>query len=87
MSMRFDRPISECEQEMIKALMGDKVAAIDEHQALLNTAELKQQEMKQIANELEQVVTVEINAPDEIKTMADGTQYRVTPQGWRKIAT
>lgn len=85
MSMNFDRPISEEHQDFIKKLMGDQVEALDDRTTLLNTAFIDQKKMSAIANKTNQVVTVEINEPDEIKTMSDGTRYKVTPHGWVKV--
>ena len=39
-----------------------------------------------LANVVQQPVAVELHAEGEIKTMADGTQYRVTRSGWRKVS-
>ena len=84
MSMSFEQPLNEKQQSMIKELLGDRVKAIDEKLALFE-GPIHQNEMKEIANETNQVVTVEINKGNDIKTMGDGTQYKVTKNGWRKI--
>lgn len=41
----------------------------------------------ELAKKDEQPLTVEINDPGEIKTLSDGTKYRVTQKGWQKIVT
>lgn len=85
MSMNFEKPISEEEQGFIKEMLGDQVKAIDAKTALLEGRVIQQQQMKKIANKLNQPVYVELHGEDEIKTMSDGSQYRVTMSGWVRI--
>jgi len=86
MSMSFKNDLTEENKSMIKELLGDNLAALDNRQALFNNRFIKQQDMKKVANETGQVVEVELNDDGDIKTMADGTRYQVTPQGWKKLA-
>lgn len=85
MSMQFDKPISEDQQKFIKELMGDSLNVIDQERALFNANQFFQTDMKDIANEINQVVTLELNEPGEIKVMGDGTRYECTPKGWIKL--
>lgn len=87
MSLNFQDPINKKDQEFIKEFFGDRLEVVDERTALLNTRSFAQSEMKTLTNRLNQVVELELNGDDEIKTMADGTRYKVTPEGWRKIAS
>jgi hypothetical protein len=41
--------------------------------------------MGELANKAGQPVTVELHGEGEIKSMADGTRYQVTPRGWVKL--
>jgi len=85
MSIQFDKPITEEHQEFIREVMGRQVEVLDDSLMLLKSGIIDQKKMKEIANETNQVVTVELNEPGEIKTMSDGTRYQVTSRGWRKI--
>lgn len=85
MSMNFQNPINKEDQDFLKEFFGDKLEAVDEKTALINTQSFHQSEMKKIANRLNQPVEVELNDVDDIKTMADGTRYKVTPTGWIKL--
>jgi len=85
MSINFNDPMNDEAKQMMKDTFGDQIAYMDSKTALIDRMEIMQSEMSKLANVAEQVVTVELNEPGEIKTMADGTQYRVTPQGWRKV--
>lgn len=68
---------------MVKEVL--KTDLVDDRNALFDAMMMRQQDMKKIANETNQVVSVELNSPGDIKTMSDGTQYKATPQGWVKI--
>jgi len=46
---------------------------------------LEHKKMGDLARAAKQPVTVELNEEGEIKEMSDGTKYRVTSQGWKKI--
>jgi len=85
MSMNFNKPLTEDNQSFLREFMGEDLVALDQSKALFDTRPINQQAVKHIANELNQVVTVELNEPGEIKTMSDGTRYEVTPDGWKKL--
>lgn len=85
MSMSFVNPVSAELAAKIAEEFGQPVAT-DRKTFLFNRFDaINSKLMKEIANEAKQPVTVEMNGEGEIKTMSDGTQYRVTPQGWKKI--
>ena len=85
MSMNFNKPLTDENQAFLKEFMGEDLVALDRKQALFNSRQINQQAMKHIANEVGQVVTVELNEPNEIKVMSDGSRYEVTPSGWKKL--
>ena len=85
MSMNFDRPLTDEQQQVFREFMGDRVEAMDKSTALLNTRNFVGSEMSDLARKLNQVVTLEMNEPGEIKTLSDGSRYQVTPEGWRKL--
>lgn len=41
--------------------------------------------MNAIANRAKQPASLEMYGADDVVTMSDGTQYRVTPNGWQKV--
>ena len=88
MSINFDEPVSDEVTDELKRMLGDQVVAQDEKTTLLTQLEdftLLQRRMKKIANMANQPVVVEINDLGDIKTMSDGTRYKVTQAGWRKL--
>lgn len=85
MSIQFERPLTEEQQESMKEMFGDRLAASDERVALLNDRNIYASEMKELANKTGQRVSVELNDNDDVKEMSDGTKYVVTPAGWKKI--
>ena len=85
MSVNFEKPLSDEQQEIVKEFFGERLETMDEQTALLNTNQLFGNEMCNLARELNQVVTAELNQGGEIKTLSDGSRYQVTPEGWRKL--
>ncbi len=85
MSMNFEKPLTDENQSFLREFIGEDLVALDEKTALFNTRNVNQRAVGHIAKMVNQVVTVEINEPDEIKTLSDGSEYQVTPQGWKKI--
>lgn len=85
MSINFERDVSDSTIEKIRECFGDPVAW-DRKQFLFNNMrEIRQSEMREVAKTARQPATVEIHGDGEIKTMADGTRYEVTPNGWRRL--
>jgi len=72
-------------REKILEMFSEDVAGMDEKTALINKTEFTQRGMKELANIAKQPATLEIHNEGDVKTMSDGTQYRVTPTGWVKI--
>jgi hypothetical protein len=83
--MQFENPVNDEVIEKIKKVLEDP-RAHDRKTFLFNELPvLHREEMKKIANAAKQVMTVEINREGDIKTMADGTRYKVTPRGWVRL--
>jgi len=84
MSINFNEPVNEATNSLIKELFG--VPKADDRKTYLfdelNT--IWGNKMKRLTNQAQQPVTVEANSIGDIKTMADGTRYRVTHTGWEK---
>lgn len=86
MAISFQDPVNNETFAKIMEEFGDKVVTNDRKTFLLtNVDEINQKLMKEIANTAKQPATVELCSEGEIKTMSDGTRYRVTPRGWQKI--
>ena len=85
MSMSFDKPISDDDKDFIKKMFGKGVDAMDEKIVLLNHRMHLHSEMKEVANQTKQPVSLEINSEGEIKPLSDGSRYRVTESGWKKL--
>lgn len=83
MSINFEKDITQKQQEFVKSLMGKDIEASDNKTALLNTNVISQNKIKNLCNELNQVVTVEMNNVNDKKTV-DGVDYILTPNGWNK---
>ena len=85
MSINFEDQVNPEALEKMREIFGDSVVN-DGRQFLFNKMQtIKQADMKAIANAAKQVATVELHTEGEVKTMADGTRYQVTPAGWRKL--
>ena len=83
--MFFNKPISDDDKSFIKEMFGKDIAAMDQKTVLLNRRMHLQSEMMKVANQTKQPVSLEINNEGEIKTLSDGSQYRVTKSGWEKL--
>jgi len=87
MSIQFDGPIdAEARAELIK-LIGRNVLVDDGQNFLLSNENetILQFQMAQVANAAKQPVKVMLHDEGDVIEMRDGTKYRVTPNGWRKI--
>lgn len=85
MSMSFTQPVNDETYAKIIKEFGEPVAHDRKTFLFDHPKVIKQQIMKEIANAAKQPATVAVHGHGDIKTMSDGTQYRVTPQGWQKI--
>ena len=86
MSINFNEPVGPEAESMLKKLFGDPVASDAKTFLYDQQLVLEQKLMTELAKKAKQLVPVELNSEGEIKIMSDGTQYQVTPKGWRKIA-
>ena len=85
MSMNFNNPINQAAESAIKKMFEGRIKAMDEKTVLFEGEVIRQSEMGLIARLAKQPVEIQMHKQGEIKTMSDGTQYQVTPQGWVKI--
>ena len=85
MSISFQDDINPEARELLMERFKDHLVAMDARRALINHHAFDAATLGDIARAAQQPATLEIHAEGEIKTMSDGTQYRVTNQGWRKI--
>jgi len=83
MSMSFSRPLRTSEQDFIRSVMTD-IVAIDANTVLFDS-DVNWDGAKDIADKVNQTVTVSADNIDDIKEMNDGTKYKVTDHGWVKI--
>lgn len=85
MSMQFDQPVNDEAFKKIVETFGEPVAHDRQTFLFDRMGAIKQRLMTEIANAAKQPAAVELHGEGEIKTMSDGTRYRVTPTGWQKI--
>ncbi len=85
MSISFEDPMNEETGSLIRKMFGDKVVDMDERNVLVNEMQFTREKMSKIANTAKQPVSLEIYGPGDRKTMSDGTEYRCTLNGWRKV--
>ena len=85
MGMHFEKDVDDETLAKIKDMFGEAEASDRRHFLFNKLNTLDRRAMTELANTAKQPVQVEINNVGDIRTMSDGTQYRVTPQGWRKI--
>lgn len=84
MSINFENDMGPEAKGIIEKMT--EVCAMDERTALLNTAKLNQQKLKEIANAAKQPATLELNSIGD-KKLVDGAMYVLTKDGWRKDYT
>ena len=86
MNITFDDPPNKDARAAMKAFFGQPIV-YDEKTFLFDSLPpLEGKQLTKIANKAGQTMTVGLHGEGEIKTLSDGTQYKVTSQGWRKIA-
>ena len=83
MSVKLSRPMNQDQMQAMSELLEPVFA--DESNMLFDRLEVNSQGFRKAANELGQVIEVELNDIEDIKTMADGSRYRVTDSGWEKL--
>ena len=84
MSMNFEKPLTEDQQSFIKDAFGDQLKALDDQVGLLESKAFNQKQMKNIANEIGQVLTVELNSIGDRKEVG-GIIYELDERGWKKL--
>jgi len=85
MSINFNDVPSEFVRLKMEELFGKPVASDGKTNLFDELFEIDQRDMKALANAAGQPVSVEMNSVGDIKTMDDGTQWRLTPNGWHKL--
>ena len=85
MSVNFQDEVSPEAIKRMAEVFGEPVATDKRLFLYDQMREIEQSRMKELANMTKQPVTVEMNAPGEIKTMSDGTKYEVTEHGWKRV--
>lgn len=86
MSVIFPSIPNELAIKMMEEYFGKPVASDGKTNLFNELPEIESRLVKAIANAAEQPVSIEMNSIGDIKTMEDGTQWRLTPTGWHKIA-
>lgn len=85
LSISFKSKVGADVVALMRQLYGEP-AALDGRTFLFDRADrISRTGMTAIANRAGQPASVGIHGTDEVVTMADGTQYVVTPDGWRKV--
>lgn len=85
MAMSFDKPVNDEALKKIVETFGEPVHHDRKTFLFDRMGAIQQRLMADIANAAKQPATVEVVGEGEIKVMSDGTRYRVTPTGWKKI--
>lgn len=85
MSMNFEQDLDPKARALIEEFFGKPVAEDNKTLLFDKLKILDSRTMAKIANEAKQPVQIELHGEDEIKTLSDGTRYRVTDRGWVKL--
>ena len=85
MSINFNEEVNDETMQKMQEVFGDKLKAFDRKIALIEGESIDAKDLKEIANTANQPATLEIHSVGDVKTMSDGTQYKVTKSGWRKV--
>lgn len=85
MSINFKDDMNSEVLERMAEMFGEKLAIVDKRTALINEHAILGEQISELARIAKQPAALELHGEGEIKTMSDGTQYLVTPQGWKKI--
>ena len=84
MSISSQEPMNEEAQAMMRELYGEPIQA-DDHVALYNDLPPGRERLANLREVAKQELKVDYYEEGEIKTFADGTQYRVCATGWEKV--
>jgi len=86
MSISSPEPMNEETQKKMREAFGEPVSS-DEKTALFNNLNETEGRFKDFAEQADQELKMQTFEEGDIKTLDDGTQYRVTNGGWVKIET
>lgn len=85
MSINYQYDLNEAGRDFMEELFGSAMTHDGKQFLYDKLNSVSQADMTELANKAQQPVTVEIHSEGEIKTMADGTQYKVTKRGWVRV--
>ena len=85
MSINFQQPPSAESIAMMERMFGKPEVKSDREFLYSKLNKIEQAQMSELARTAKQPVTVELHNDGEIKTMSDGTKYRVSASGWVKV--
>jgi len=83
MSMNFRKELTDKQCDMLKDMFD--VSASDKRTFLLNDAAVDPKACRDVANITNQVTELELNSIGDTKKLYDGSTYKLTRNGWRKI--
>ena len=86
MGMHFEEPMDEATALEIRKTFEQKIAVMDAKNVLLEKiGDFEQQQMEDIKYRAVKPVETKLYDENDIVEMTDGTKYKVTPEGWRKV--
>lgn len=85
MSVNFYGPVNDEAIEKLRKVFGQEVAGDRKTFLYDKLDEIEQSKMKEVVKAAGQSATVELNSIGTIKTMSDGTRYKATPTGWKRL--
>lgn len=85
MSINFQDPANAEALRMMQEAFGKPVASDGKTNLFNELPVIDRPTMRQITNAAGQPVTVELCDVGTVKTMDDGTTWRLAPNGWHKI--
>lgn len=86
MSMNFKDDIDDHTRSMIDEFFKDKVVAKDNRQVLFNDLLLEKKKIEQIEKSAKQDSNAKYDQLGTIKTLSDGSRYKLKNSGWLKIS-
>ena len=100
MSIAFDEPMDERTRKIMEEEFGERIAFTDAQTALIDEFNFEQgllkggakggsmsdlQAIDRLERAAKQSIDVQIHNLGETKEMSDGTVYKVTESGWKKV--
>lgn len=85
MSINFNKPINEEASAFIQEMFGEPEAEDGKSFLFNDLNHISGRHISQLTDKAGQPMTLKMHKMGDIKKMADGTRYEVTPDGWRKI--